>query len=1370
MNYGNYGNYGNVGSATNNKALNKNTVNAVKDVKYNQQASESKNASDKAKEAKKKEPEPKKQEQKKEEQKQEQKKVEEQRGPNYDPKYPQCRFGIVVNSVDGYVYCAKTEQDARIYARKTGIFRAAREPSHVNNFFKMQYINKGHESIAKEAPYNTYKPPAQTSSSQPAKKEEQKKQQNTSASQQKDEKDKKDKEAEKRAEQTQKATDNKGASSQGQSTYSSKEQNCKYGIIYPYHDPSQKFCAVSEDEYKDFINGRGKFDEKANHASYGSINKGYFINTRPTHPNYTPAGQSDYVPEPPKKDEDASNRQQSTQLKCTFGIIQYDKKEYCALDQAEYDSYKKEVGVFSPTSKATGEYDRYFKYDREKHPNYRPAGVSDIRESSADSNTGSGLNATMDAIRDDIIGTSVSDTARMGELVSAIDKWMSSEVLQFDRVAAIQKSWDLMPTEMKEQMAKRSAEVRRLRELQNLDPCAEIKDESKKNVEDKKNTNKKKDSDEINKKSGDGETNIDTELLEPLPFLVPKKNIISEITGADREVTLINTHLFDSNIWLPNAAKERSLSYPAMTLPIETDAVINTDRTESHPFRYTSGKFWTIHPDTNELKFVNPNNYKKTLSSNLEMPYYIQNMKEQFIPSEKSWISEYSIMFPVNEKPGYFSMQKVAAYVLGASEAGISGDEEEIYKLGISTDEVQGTDTVFSAEQPFFKSELDKMQVSQFTSADINIVATSKTPEGVLEIQLPNLYSAYHKSKNINKLLEEKFKLQLAAETTQEANKIAQEIESIVSDPNQMYTNIDCDATTNIYKFPCQQVIEMQEANKSPARGFGNNVEISINTQQGSFISNIIHEMGMDLHILEYLTSENVVDVGYAQSTSEIALLQTDPVSTLLSESDFDGQGIIDPSEIKKMESDVNKVWNSFISERTTANMLNHFDDVVKNRPIDFYSDQIDKNQYPLSFEHADTPGIRKFIDSIKTKMFVGKLFNYLGQDRIRSYGDILKGEKCYSEMIGYRISKHIMVGEKIMPDPIQQFYFMDSDQIKEFKFIDTQVVFGAKYLYRVRSLNFVVGSITSTERPRTQDFIERGQKEIQVNYETITYPTLRIIEAPFFERIVSVCPKPPMAPQVSFLPFQGVDDKFQILVQTSFGEERQAPRSILPEDTGIMNDMLAAQTPDSEGKIIYKNDSLPKYFQIFRLSSPPSSYDDFSDSDYVKEVIPMSKSFLYMEDSIEPNKDYYYIFREFDGDGLSNPSDVYRIRMVSYKNGIYMDLDVYDMKTPEEDKMKINFGSALEIMPNMQQRSLRFAPYPPIDSREFALTVPSYPMTVGNSKNSVWGRKFKARIISKASGKKVDINFEFNRKRFTRNKQEVSQAQEAAENPKVCD
>ena len=144
------------------------------------------------------------------------------------------------------------------------------------------------------------------------------------------------------------------------------------------------------------------------------------------------------------------------------------------------------------------------------------------------------------------------------------------------------------------------------------------------------------------------------------------------------------------------------------------------------------------------------------------------------------------------------------------------------------------------------------------------------------------------------------------------------------------------------------------------------------------------------------------------------------------------------------------------------------------------------------------------------------------------------------------------------------------------------------------------------------------------------------------------------------------------------------------------------------------------------------------------------------MEDSIQPNKDYYYIFREFDGDGLSNPSDVYRIRMVSYKNGIYMDLDIYDMKIPEEDKTKINFGSALEIMPNMQQRSLRFTPYPPIDSREFALTVPSYPMTVGNSKNSVWGRKFKARIISKASGKKVDINFEFNRKRFTRNKQEA--------------
>ena len=97
--------------------------------------------------------------------------------------------------------------------------------------------------------------------------------------------------------------------------------------------------------------------------------------------------------------------------------------------------------------------------------------------------------------------------------------------------------------------------------------------------------------------------------------------------------------------------------------------------------------------------------------------------------------------------------------------------------------------------------------------------------------------------------------------------------------------------------------------------------------------------------------------------------------------------------------------------------------------------------------------------------------------------------------------------------------------------------------------------------------------------------------------------------------------------------------------------------------------------------------------------------------DSIQPNRDYYYIFRFTDIHGkFSNPTDIYKVKMVHTPDSQpYLLLELIDIKTLQN-----------------------------VDNMNYA----SVPVSLGDpSGTSVFGKKFKLRITSKNTGRKIDIN-----------------------------
>ena len=268
---------------------------------------------------------------------------------------------------------------------------------------------------------------------------------------------------------------------------------------------------------------------------------------------------------------------------------------------------------------------------------------------------------------------------------------------------------------------------------------------------------------------------------------------------------------------------------------------------------------------------------------------------------------------------------------------------------------------------------------------------------------------------------------------------------------------------------------------------------------------------------------------------------------------------------------------------------------------------------------------------------------------------------------------------------------------------------------------------------------------------DVISYPCVKLVEVPFFTHTGIMVDSPPLSPDVNIIPYRGKNNKVLIWLNSTVGEQELYPIPIYRSERRYIEEIRRNKFLSPTDKITYRSDDNATAFEVFRLKEKPEKYPNFANNRrFFLTTMLETESFkrasaVSVVDDILPNQKYYYAFRTVDVHGnRSNPTKVYEIQLVDNDGAVYMLTNIIDLeeKTKPHDPIK-QARRYVHIVPRVTQAVFNKA-RSGLDEASSALDTTSY--ALGVEDESIWGKRFKVRFISKSTGKKIDLNITYGR------------------------
>ena len=409
-----------------------------------------------------------------------------------------------------------------------------------------------------------------------------------------------------------------------------------------------------------------------------------------------------------------------------------------------------------------------------------------------------------------------------------------------------------------------------------------------------------------------------------------------------------------------------------------------------------------------------------------------------------------------------------------------------------------------------------------------------------------------------------------------------------------------------------------------------------------------------------------------------------------------------------------------------------------------------------------------------------------------RSYEEIIGGDPAYTEDLFYRIEKVRINPVTNQEEVVQNVLIPNTSDLNLAKYVDTQlkyatyahyryniyahrVVYGSKYEYQwgdgseapekrtlqtvtappiplqlgseedisTTTINYVdlgpaLGNQTGIAMQETDPPLGSGGAgtayrnpeglKYFATFTAVVEPSIVLLEDKIYSTPdILILDKPPVPPDVNILPYRAVNNRIKIMLSGMVDSYKQKPVAILDSDKTEFDRIKKSQLvvnkfgePLADGAVEFGSDDFVRRFQIFRTMSAPKQYTDFDLHQTINQE--------FFDDAILPNTKYYYTFRAIDDHGhISNPTEVYEVELIDEQGAVKPIIRLYDMTPPKNKTITKSCQKYIYVKPTLQQ--LYFSDNADVN---------------GIFSDESKKKKYKMRLTSKGSGKKIDINFSF--------------------------
>ena len=409
----------------------------------------------------------------------------------------------------------------------------------------------------------------------------------------------------------------------------------------------------------------------------------------------------------------------------------------------------------------------------------------------------------------------------------------------------------------------------------------------------------------------------------------------------------------------------------------------------------------------------------------------------------------------------------------------------------------------------------------------------------------------------------------------------------------------------------------------------------------------------------------------------------------------------------------------------------------------------------------ATTPGQHGLAKTILSLIFSGK-FREILKNKLRTFEEVMDGKPAYSETMFYKIVKYEAnrSGQRV-GDPVQEIFVPNSSDLDVFRYIDTQVLYNKRYRYVVYAYEAVFGTKYQYKLASGRNNFVLTNSSI-ARAEVFMSPSIQLIETPIVSMSTMVLDKPPLPPEVDIVPYKNVNNQLLFNFNTVVGETTAMPIVFNQEEAENISRLREKNDLEPNSPIEYKTDDVMEYIEIFRTTFKPRRYSDFGSffhrrvetdlnasqrDDFNQDVEAFLLPSVSTIEDLSPNVKYYYTFRGVDLRGnISNPTPVYLVELVSRDGVSFPRIKVVDLEMPSKKKSTKKMKKYIKISPSAIQTEVD------ILNDEEAESAYDAEISLGNIEDSLFARypqknKIKLRLVSKHTGKKIDINLNFTHK-----------------------